>query len=221
MANVDIINKIKKLLTLADPSRGGMSGEVETAMAMANNLMLKHNIAMSEVSKSEPEIKIVDQGAKIQHNPWKWETLLGFVFEYLCDVKMYCRKNHTNTTVCFIGTPSDTAIAIEMYYIFRKQINANRKSQFSTTADQNAYARGYVSAIIMKAKELKAARTNQENKSQALVFVGKKQSLITQYGASLGLITSKPKAQKLNGLAYAIGHMAGQAADLGFQRTLK
>ena len=98
MANIDIINKIQKLLNLADPPRGGMSGEVETAMAMANNLMLKHNIAMSEVSKSEPEIKIVDQGAKIQHNPWKWETLLGLVFQPLCDCRMYQKKDDKNTT---------------------------------------------------------------------------------------------------------------------------
>lgn len=211
------INKIIKLLALADPSRGGMAEEVDTAMQMANKLMKEHNLVMADVTKNEDTFNIFEFRVKAPKNLWAWEQRLSIVFEYLCDVKTFVYRRQNTKTIVFVGLETDVNLASTMYNIFRKQIHSNGR-KFGNHKDYRSYGEGYVYALVSRAREMKANRY-QKTETQALVFVGKKESAIQTFYNSLGLKKAKTTQVKVTD-AFFKGKMDGNAVDLGLGKNL-
>jgi hypothetical protein len=72
-----ILAKIRKMLELADPERGGTQGEIENAARMAKMLLDKYNISMLEVMnerKSDPNLFTSREAtyAVSQMKAWHW-----------------------------------------------------------------------------------------------------------------------------------------------------
>jgi hypothetical protein len=218
MEKEDVIDRIIKLLALADPARGGTAAEVETAMALANKLMATHNISMAEATKTDGKIIVGELCVKAPKNLWQWEQSLGVVFNELCDVKSFIRKYSGQCIMVFVGITEDVAVASAMYNAFRKQIHSNGR-KYHNHADHRSYGEGYVNSLYARAKELKENR-HPASECQALIFVGKKETAIKEYFGGLNLKHSKAKHNAHVTGAYYDGVRDGNTVDLGRNKRL-
>ncbi len=216
------LNKIKKLLALADPSRGGTASEVEAAMQAASRMMREHDVAMSDVAIAEEEIKVETATEKIaasKGNVYKWEKVLVMVFEQLLDVKALMVYRYDGAFVRYFGAESEAAMACEMYSIFHKQIKDGTRL-FSEFTEKRSYCLGYALALLERARKEKASRRGQYNGTQALVYVGRKESAVMKAYNAVGSTTEKTKRTHVNSFAFTAGSMAGMQADMGCKRRI-
>jgi hypothetical protein len=218
-----IISKIKKLLTLADPSRGGTSEEVSTAMAMANKLMAEHNLTMSQVTLTEDQVQVKRAGVQLRARPYYWEKRLAGVFADLCETRVLYQSAKDLVIMIFIGEEHDVVIAQEMYRIFLKQIDAAARKAFKSFKDQRSFCVGYCTILAHRVHQLKAERNSKAtSQSQALVYVGRKEAAITKYISMLNTAEThrKTTAARVDSYAATVGARAGMTADLGTERRL-
>lgn len=89
MPSQTIIERIAKLLALADDTRGGSKAERELAMQRAQELMLKHNIAQSEIHGKSAEGDIGDTGERIEGSMSEWKVALILQVGHQCFVDGY------------------------------------------------------------------------------------------------------------------------------------
>lgn len=210
-----VLQKVKKLLALAGPTRGGTAAEAGTAMRLATELMQKHNIAMGGALAVEPEVKITDARVKTAGRVWKREKTLCAVFEYLCDVKAFWRSNPCMNYACYAGTPAGVAMATAMYSIFRSQLH-QAKRRFMSSLDQKSCCEGCVNAIYFRAKVMAQQRHAAERSAstQAPVCVGKKQDALMKVWAAMGLRQAKTTKTHVSDACFE-GQAGGRKADLG------
>jgi len=77
----NLLKKIKGLLTLAAPDRGGTEEERDTAMKMATDLMAKYNIAEWEVATEDEKRKgVTHRRYTTKGKTKKWE---GMLYHYI------------------------------------------------------------------------------------------------------------------------------------------
>lgn len=229
MEKEKVLNRIRKLMALADPERGGTSGEVENATKMVSELMAKHNLVMSQVDahNKEPEINVEEQTAFTFRKWSRWEIELCAAMRYLCDVEPILSKEIALRNgkpgrvlkIKFVGERHDVAIAVEMYNILYDKINSGVK-RYRVCADRLSYARGFVYEILSRVKKQKENR----DAGTALIFVGRKalatkNFMDTKYNNLRTSYNKRTNGQKTD--SYYAGRQDGQRQDLGTTRRLK
>jgi hypothetical protein len=220
MATEQILSKIKKLLALADPTRGGAANEVEVAMAMASRLMAEHDVQAADLVLATDEVKVGPQQLHVAKRTYKWEKTLMTVMEHLCDVKAYYSQSvWRGLTITFLGTTTDTQVAVELYQVFRAQVHAG-SLQFSLPEDRRGYGLGYVTALSRRARQLKASRQATVVTSTALVYVGKKEAAVMKAFTALGLKTGRSTRSHIGLRGYDQGQADGRRANLTHHRSL-
>ncbi len=216
------LQKIKKLLALADPSRGGTASETEAAMAMASKMMRDHDVAMSDVMVAEEDVKVQTSDAKMaasKGNVYKWEKILACVFEQLLDVKVLMVYRPDGAYARYFGAEGDAAVACEMYAVFHEQIKVGARG-FKEFTDKRSYCLGYAREIFQRAKELREKRRKSYGGTQALVYVGKKEAAIAKAFAETSSTKERSPRTRVSG-AYAAGLVDGSRANLGYERRLR
>ena len=145
----DIVEKIKKLLALADDSKNNSDEEAKAAMLKAQALMAKYDISVEEVEEQEePEYA----HEMCEH---KWDYAYRIPLAHVLSENFRCKTYCRGKRIVFMGHPSDAKICkatFEFAYSFIQkrgnQIYNKRYSMgYPTKGVFNSYANGFISGL--------------------------------------------------------------------------
>ncbi len=111
--NEKVIQKLKKLLALAEDN-GATESEAETAMRLAQELLVKHNLSMEDLQGSENDTNIIES-IEDESSPSQWKHMIwsntarlyfcrhlysGFVYRKRVRHFVVGRPENVETTKC-------------------------------------------------------------------------------------------------------------------------
>lgn len=147
----ELIDKVKKLLALANDKSDNADNEAIQALALAQKLMAKHGISMSEVQAlSQKDLPIVKTAC--EH---KWDAGYRQPLASIIAKNYRCKPFLRGKTVYFMGKQNDTDIAkaaFEFAYKFimrrgNQEYERARKLGQNTQGVFNSYATGFLSGL--------------------------------------------------------------------------
>lgn len=216
-----LIEKIQKMLNLGDPSRNSYENEVQNALRLAKKLMAENDISMAEVQAIGGKREaIYDFESRDAHSGSLsgWEMYVAPVVALVTSTKvMRKRKYDGKSTIIFCGTPTDVAIAVEMYSIIHRMVKG-RAAVYSNPSENHtayrSYAEGFVQSLWEKAQEKIDLEDESKNKSYALVVASKSKELDAWYRKSFKLKTSLAKRGRVDTKAFSTGRVDGEKVSL-------
>jgi len=168
-----ILDKIKKLLNLANPNNNGSEGEMQAAFTLAQKLLKKHHLTMSQITACDDDttsqagmFEVVEsEVAKFAANILpKWmEVLLksvNTITETKTLIKRSVRQGSTygNLSIVFVGDPLDVSTSVELF-LFLKDTVSKLSTAHSNEYDKQhkywrSFADGCATKILERAQEL-------------------------------------------------------------------
>ncbi|EES50919.1 UNVERIFIED_ORG: hypothetical protein B2H98_08060 [Clostridium botulinum] len=178
----DIILKIQKLLAL---SKSSNDNEAQTAMMMAQRLLIKYKLSIKDIEQYKKDsIKVDENRTGIKFRGSNWKSNISQIIADNFGCYLFYRSGRTHE-ICFYGKEEDVVICNIMLEYAIKCINSNgdklikklkqdrRRKYFKGI--KNDYALGFVRGLDERFKE-----QLKSNKEWALVLV-KDQVVIDKY----------------------------------------
>jgi hypothetical protein len=213
-----IVEKIKKLLALAD----GNQNEHERAVAMqfAMELLAKHNLSMSEVKDTDFGTKTDEFVSDFRLDPW-----VRVVIRAAC--KLYYTEVYTSTrydlwgrklrVAVFVGTTENIAVTMEvagwLVSSIRNESNRAYKEQF----ERRSFRLGAADRILDRAKELMEAERHTATTSTGtslMVVRNQLERANHEHLAKLNLRHTRRRSSYIAPDAYSRGEKYGERVRL-------
>lgn len=220
----DVLRKVKGLLTTANENMNEQ--EAQTAFALAQKLMVKHNISASDITYEKDSVE--DQRIT-EHKTLHWhEKIVANMIAKNFRVKSYLEAKRVNgrtqKAVKFFGLKEDVQLATEMYKLALDVLGfytklyvdlywGRRKRDSRITSQvKNSYMRGFITALE---EVMNIQRKELENEYGLIVitpvvveeaFNEKQQSFTKVRRFNVPFATAKT--------AYANGYNDGKNVDL-------
>jgi len=160
----DILDKVRKLLRLADRSRGATENEAKVALSKAQELMTRHNIDSALLRMEAGEKAGIDVTKGLYELPKSLnpaDMLILSLLQGHFNVRVILMSGHRKTAVDIIGAPEDVDFAIYALSFLRETF-FRCWNEFKKTAwnpDRASYYRGLRDSIHA---ELTAAKKRAE-----------------------------------------------------------
>ena len=163
----DILDKVRKLLRLADRSRGATENEARVALAKAQELMTRHNID-SALLRMEREAAGGKSGIDVTKGLYELpkslnpaDMLILSLLQSHFNVRVILMSGHRKTPVDIIGAPEDVDFAIYVLSFLRETFFRcwNEFKRTTWNPDKASYYRGLRDGIHA---ELTAAKKRAE-----------------------------------------------------------
>lgn len=162
-----VIEKIRKLLALADGNRNQNEHEREVAMQFAMDLLAKHNLSMAHVSETEfiADINVEEVRGDFKLDPWIRVVLSAACKLYYTDFYISVHRKHyrdyygevrarNERTAVFVGTAENIAVTIDvatwLIGSIRKESNRIYKDEF----ERRSFRLGAAHRVIERAFEM-------------------------------------------------------------------
>jgi len=179
-----LVERIQKVLRLADKKKNSSIGEVETAMRVARYLLKKHGLSMADVM-TEDEANEDSSSIEIQEVTGatfkctkvpKWMTILISVVNKLTDTKTVVQnfvpfgKGYGSIKIIFIGISEDVVVANELFHYLRNSVtklSTHYQNQSKGKFRQwRSFAEGCVCKLMQRTLEIDSKRTWKPGESQ-------------------------------------------------------
>lgn len=188
-----VIEKLQKILSLAH-GRGATEGEMQAALARAQEIAIKHGIDLASVPERQEKSRIrIDVGKSSEfrtstryehpYHPW-----VALVCEACFDVKFLFWRTRVGShpyihKMIVIGEPTDVALALEIYRwledlfpsLYHKAVK--RGEVLKNFAGQNGYYAGLYRGIKLNNEREKDKMAEGDKSKWALVVVSKKDAI--------------------------------------------
>ena len=167
-----ILDKVRKLLRLADQSRGATEHEAKTALAKAHEIMTRHNID-SAMLRMEREAAGGGSGFTVNSSKVELpktlnpaDLLILSLLQSHFNVRVILLHGHNQTPVDIIGTPTEVEYAVFVFHFLRETFFRcwNEFKKTTISPDRKSYYRGLHDGL--KA-ELNAAKRRAEESYSA------------------------------------------------------
>jgi len=232
MSRQKVIDQVLKLLAVAESSTH--EGEVAAARELAEKLMLKHELAVSELTDEEIifENHILDTGkiGKIGHRTSMANICAKFNGVYMCVTQGYKDRwsgREQNARYRYFGRQQDIENAVYMYEILQAQAikasrvkskeQKNRIGRVFNQVENTSFYMGFNKGLQIKLAELKAVVTNSKNE-RGLVPVSAFDTLLDAaklaYTAEHDVKDPRKSSRRVNFAAMDAGKEAGQRASI-------
>ncbi|MCJ7840531.1 DUF2786 domain-containing protein [Lederbergia sp. NSJ-179] len=226
--NDAIINKIKGLLAIANDHKN--DEECQTAFIMAQKLMMKYDISLSDVEVQEDAREISEGQATAYKTLYWWERALANIIANNFRVKWYYSnkilkgENRKKRAIIFMGFQSDVELAREMYvlgydvltFYVRNFVDDYYEENYLTrersfTAElKNSYTRGFLNGLEEKFEE-QVNQMQQEYGLMVLVPEEVKTAYNDMFKDTKGLSWRFPPIEEV--AAYQRGYQEGNEID--------
>jgi len=162
-----ILDKVRKLLRLADQSRGATEHEAKVALAKAHEIMTRHNID-SAMLRMEREAAGGGSGFTVNSSKVELpktlnpaDLLILSLLQSHFNVRVILLHGHKQTPVDIIGTPTEVEYAVFVFHFLRETFFRcwNEFKKTTINPDRKSYYRGLHDGL--KA-ELNAAKRRAE-----------------------------------------------------------
>lgn len=209
-----VIDRVRKLLALADENKNPSLEEVQAAMLKAQKYMAEYNIAMGDVAAPvQSDSKPIEGFTPVAEILW-WKRQLGNIVADNFRCYFYWRPNRG---VCFLGMEEDVELAQMVYafaiatiiYLSKKYIKENvaKGQRAYAVPKKNSYIRGFLSGLEDRFRE------QIEADSMALVLV--KSDALVEAHTAMTFKTGKASksVSDRDPLAEMQGYQDGKAFD--------
>ena len=187
----DILEKIRKLLRLADTSRGATENEAKVALAKAQELMTRHNIDSALLRMERGETGgasfTVDKGnLDLPKTLNPADLMILSLLQAHFNVKTILMSGGRGTAVDIIGAPADIDFAIYAFNFLRQTFFRcwNEFKRTHANPDKASYYRGLRDGLNaeLKAAKQRAEQSYAADQRQAYgLVVVDQEAVITRY----------------------------------------
>lgn len=225
-ANQEILNKIKRLLSLAED--GGRDEESQTALLMAQKLMLKHKISQQELAKG-PKQEIVLKSLSVYKRLYWWEKVLATIIADNFRCLFYIQSNRLpyqatiQRKIVLMGYPEDVELAYEMFYLAAQSMKYYAKRHLDqTSSKQTAHKRksyylGFLDGLKDKFDSQRQAMSQES--AQYALMIQTPQAVQDRFNREItGSLAFDQPVMNQPDLAYQDGYQKGKDLDLATKR---
>lgn len=221
-----IIEKIQNLLSLAED--GGNDEESQTALLLAQKLMLKYKISQQEIATGD-EANIVTRSLSIYKKLFWWEKLLASVIADNFRVMLYVQTNklpYQSTRLrkqVFMGLEEDVILALQMYHFAETALKHHAKqhlekmkgNDINTQAEiRKAYYRGFIDGLKGRFEAQREVMKTESPQYELLIKIPSEvEAAFYQTVSHRKIRLEIPDIHKTNG-AYQAGYKKGQTLNL-------
>ncbi|MBK0348424.1 DUF2786 domain-containing protein [Aerococcaceae bacterium zg-ZJ1578] len=161
--NDKILDKIRNLLKLAED--GANDEESQTALLMAQKLMLKHKISQNELNETGQN-EIVLKSLSVYKRLFWWEKSLATIIATNFRVMLYVQSNRmpyqtsTMRKIVYMGYPEDTELAYEVFHLAAESMKYHASYHLKSLQEENqsfsladlrkAYYKGFIDGLNEK-----------------------------------------------------------------------
>lgn len=223
-----IIKKVKGLLAIAHDNKN--DEESQTAFLMAQKLLIKHKISMSDVEDINASERTIQSGQATTHKKlfW-WERELANIIEKNFPVKWYYNsrvldgESRKKRAIVFMGYEDDVALAKEMYILaydvilfYTKEFVNQEQNKYGywtredTLSYKNSYMKGFLDGLKKKFEEQRLSMS-QEYGLMVITPVEVKDKYDEMFKDSKGISFKIPPTQEV--FAYKKGYEEGENVD--------
>jgi len=222
----DILDKIRKLLRLADTSRGATENEAKVALAKAQELMTRHNIDSAllrmERGESGGGSFTVDKGkVDLPKTLNPADLMILSLLQSHFNVKTILMPGSKGTPVDIIGAPADIDFAIFAFNYLRQTFFRcwNEFKRTRTNPDKASYYRGLRDGLNA---ELKAAKQRAEEsyasdqrQTYGLVVVDQEAAITRFVEENYGKLRNRnTRARRVDSGSYFAGETKGRTIQI-------
>ena len=197
MSNKSIIEKIQKLLNLAE-GKGATEAEAATAAAQAQRLMDKHRIEQAELEAAnnnvdeEAQYFAGDSSLYSSKSISNWRVSLAVGIAHPNDCKVVIRRGNRsfnqNAEIQIIGRKSDVAVVRYLFSFAEREIERLCKQAIlsgigSGKSFSNNFKHGAVESVskmLKDAKNEEMARYKEEGKVSAMVLLNNRMDSVNE-----------------------------------------
>ena len=222
----DILDKIRKLLRLADRSRGSTENEAKVALSKAQELMTRHNIdsvlfRMEHGEFGTASFKVDKGKVDLPKTLNPADFMILSLLQSHFNVRCILTHTKTATPVDIIGAPEDVDFAIFAFNYLRETFfrcwNEFKKSAWNP--DKASYYRGLRDGINT---ELKAAKQRAEESyatdqqhTYALVVVDQTAAISRYVDEHYGKLRNRAsRARWVDSSSYFAGETKGRTIQI-------
>ena len=144
MTKDKIINKIAGLMKLA---RDANDEEGQASIALAQKLMLKHGIQMSEIDAINDKLNVTESEMSFGRVLWWQRELAAVIAHYF-----KCRSLYNQYSITFVGLGEHSEIARKVYEGASDHIKYRRSQIKDSKEAKNSYVEGFILGLHQKLK---------------------------------------------------------------------
>jgi hypothetical protein len=220
----DILDKIRKLLRLADRSRGATENEAKVALSKAQELMTRHNIdsALLRMEAGEKSDINVTKGLyELPKTLNPADMLILSLLQSHFNVRIILMHGHRKTPVDIIGATADVDFAIFALSYLRETF-FRCWNEFKKTAwnpDRASYYRGLrdgLNAELTAAKKrTEESYANDQQQTYALAVVDQNAAITRYVDEHYGKLRSRSqRRRRVDSASYFAGETKGREIQI-------
>ena len=216
----DILDKIRKLLRLADKSRGATENEAKVALSKAQELMTRHNIDSALLRMEAGEKSGIDVTKGLYELPKSLnpaDVLILSLLQSHFNVRVILMSGHRKTPVDIIGATADVDFAL-FALTFLRDTFFRCWNEFKKTAwnpDRASYYRGLrdgIDAELTAAKKRAEESYAEDDRNTYALVVVDQDAAITRYvEENYGKVrTRRQRRRRVDSTSYLAGETKGR-----------
>jgi hypothetical protein len=178
-----ILEKIRKLLNVANPENNGAEGEMQTAFSMAQKLLKKHHLDMSQVMDLDVEnssatgffeLKEIEVVRYVANTIPVWLGTIIRSVNIITETKTLIKRSprdgssYGNLSIIFVGESLDVSTASELFNFLKDAISKLSFKHVNSIEGKHkqwrSFADGCASKVLDRAKELEKKCEDKINK---------------------------------------------------------
>lgn len=218
-----VLDKVRKLLRLADRSRGATENEAKVALAKAQELMTRHNIdsALLRMEAGDDRVDVTKGLYELPKSLNPADLMILSLLQGHFNVRVILMHGHRKTPVDIIGAPADVDFAIFALSYLRETFFRCWNEFKRTTAkpDRASYYRGLrdgLHAELTAAKE-RAERSyaSDARQSYALAVVDRDAAITRFVEDTYGKVgTRQSRSRNVDPRSYSAGRTKGRTIQI-------
>tara|TARA_R110000868_G_scaffold73521_1_gene213155 strand:- start:1933 stop:2649 length:717 start_codon:yes stop_codon:yes gene_type:complete len=222
----DIIEKVQKLLRMADETRGASQQERETAMRKAQELITRHGLEMAQmrVDEGRTEVKVGRDDVVTDRPQYDYDTYVAKILKKCFKVHVvwstyYANNGKKRLKICLVGTPEDTMMAREAMPTFVSAMKDGLSFYLSSrgvkwnSADANGFYRGVADGYIKASEEGQqrayASATKDNVDAYAVVLVDTQKAITAFVANEWSNLRTTTQRRGHSNAAYGAGVVVG------------
>jgi hypothetical protein len=169
-----IVEKIRKLLALADSNKNSHEHERNVAMQAAMDLLAKHNLSMTQVNNSTLEIQPEEVKANFKLEPWIRHVLSAVCQLYYTDYYMTAKRDWSGRierSPVFVGTSENIAVTIDMATWLINSVRRESNRLYKDPYERRSFRLGAAVRISQRTFEIRNAERKAATKSGTNIMV--------------------------------------------------
>jgi hypothetical protein len=217
-----IVEKIKKLLALAEGNKN--EHEREVAMRFAMDWLAKHNLTMSEVQGATLNLDVEEIQGNFRLERWMSRVLETSCILYYTDFYTGYRQDRISGSwklvPIFVGTADNIAVTIEVATWLMNSIRLESNRVYKDAYERRSFRLGAADTLMMRAIDMvvdeqcaPAAGTG----TSLMVVRDRLQKANQEHMSSLNLRKTRRRRAYIDGDAYADGEEYGNKVRLNKQ----